>query len=164
MKFIITDNMNESDHLIISVLTKDQASLDQWNEQLKQAARLGLPAKCANPDQIAPQGDEFIYTPGTFARKYEILGGKVDYYGKPYTPIYRYLLNQIPQPVLSKSRILAIGDSMATDITGAFNYGIDSLLLLGGVHPNVDINSSNSLEELFSSFQARPSFIMARPK
>ena len=33
-----------------------------------------------------------------------------------------------------RSRILAIGDSLRTDIAGAAGAGIDSLLIAGGVH------------------------------
>jgi ribonucleotide monophosphatase NagD (HAD superfamily) len=33
-----------------------------------------------------------------------------------------------------RSRILAIGDSLRTDIAGAAGAGIDSLLIAGGIH------------------------------
>jgi ribonucleotide monophosphatase NagD (HAD superfamily) len=47
--------------------------------------------------------------------------------------------------VKDKSRVLAIGDSLKTDVPGATNYGIDSCLTMTGNHNeeigvDVDIN------------------------
>lgn len=35
---------------------------------------------------------------------------------------------------IDKSRVLKVGDAFETDIRGAANYGIDSLLIAGGIH------------------------------
>ena len=36
--------------------------------------------------------------------------------------------------IADRSRILAVGDSLRTDIAGAAGAGIDSLLIAGGIH------------------------------
>jgi ribonucleotide monophosphatase NagD (HAD superfamily) len=36
--------------------------------------------------------------------------------------------------IADRSRILAVGDSLRTDIAGAAGVGIDSLLIAGGIH------------------------------
>ncbi len=43
---------------------------------------------CANPDLMVERGGRMIYCAGAIARAYEALGGKVEYAGKPYLPIY----------------------------------------------------------------------------
>ncbi len=43
---------------------------------------------------------------------------------KPSPEFYDYCLQQFPE--IKKERILMIGDSLSSDITGAINYGIDS--------------------------------------
>ena len=73
----------------------------------------------------------FFYA-GALAQRYEELGGDVLYYGKPYPPIYDACLHLIGDP--DPARVLAIGDSLRTDIAGAAAVGMDSILVLGGIH------------------------------
>ena len=59
------------------------------------------------------------------------------YAGKPYAPIYDLALKLAQgmrdKPV-EKKRVLAIGDSVRTDFTGAATYGIDCLFVTAGIH------------------------------
>ena len=68
------------------------------------------------------------------AARYEALGGRVRYHGKPHAEIYRPVLEMLGLP---KERCLAVGDSMATDIQGATNAGIAALLVADGIHREV---------------------------
>ena len=54
------------------------------------------------------------------------------YFGKPHAPIYRDCFALLK--VTDRSRILAVGDSLRTDIAGANAAGIDGLLGAGR-HP-----------------------------
>jgi ribonucleotide monophosphatase NagD (HAD superfamily) len=56
----------------------------------------------------------------------------VRWHGKPHPSVYDSCLALIG--IAERRRILAIGDSLRTDIAGAAAAGIDSLLIAGGVH------------------------------
>jgi ribonucleotide monophosphatase NagD (HAD superfamily) len=64
------------------------------------------------------------------AKHYEQLGGAVTSFGKPYADVYDVCMKKHSAP---KARVLAIGDSLETDIPGGQNYGIDTLLITGGI-------------------------------
>jgi len=66
------------------------------------------------------------------AELYEKLGGKVVYHGKPHPPIYARARAMLGGA--APERVLCIGDSLRTDIAGANAAGLDSLLLVGGIH------------------------------
>ena len=87
---------------------------------------------CANPDLVVVNGGKTEICAGTVARRYEALGGKVHYFGKPHAPIYQESLALLG--VGDRKRILAVGDSLRTDIAGANAAGIDGLLVLSGIH------------------------------
>lgn len=92
---------------------------------------------CANPDIVVERGTKLIYCAGALAELYQSLGGEVAYAGKPHAPIYRDALakaatvrgKEVPQ-----YRVLAIGDSLRTDMKGAHAFGIDSLFVTAGIH------------------------------
>ena len=54
------------------------------------------------------------------------------YFGKPHPPIYDSCFELLA--TADRRRILAVGDSLRTDIAGAEAAGIDSLLVLNGIH------------------------------
>jgi ribonucleotide monophosphatase NagD (HAD superfamily) len=56
----------------------------------------------------------------------------VRWHGKPYPSVYESCLGLLG--INDKRRILAIGDSLRTDIAGAAGAGIDSLFITGGIH------------------------------
>ena len=68
---------------------------------------------CSNPDKVVVRGEKFMICAGLLAEFYEKIGGKVEYFGKPYPLIYT-------QSVETKNKnILCIGDNLNTDIRGA---------------------------------------------
>ena len=80
---------------------------------------------------------------GSFAKYYEEKGGDVLYHGKPHRPIYDMAWSLLGKP--DKSRIIAVGDSLHTDIQGANGFGIASLFNLVGIHQDeVRVSSENS--------------------
>ncbi len=154
-----------ADYVILSIFTDTENELSKWDRELKIAVKKDIPVICVNPDIMAPYGDRVRYTPGTFAKKYHDLGGQVHYFGKPYQDIYKYLLDPIlSEGKLHKNRVLAIGDSLETDIKGAVAYGIHSLLLLSGVHAKNHLNSTENLKEIFIESGVKPTFLMNQPK
>jgi len=100
---------------------------------LKQMANQQLPMICANPDLLAVRGGELGISAGAIAKLYQSLGDMhIVYYGKPQLEFFQLAVNQLEN--IDKSRLLMVGDAFHTDIVGAVNYGIDSLLVTGGIH------------------------------
>lgn len=103
-----------------------------YEDRLVAGVERGLNMICANPDLEVIRGGKRIICAGALAKRYKQLGGIVIYYGKPYPPIYETCLRQIGNP--HPANVLAIGDSLHTDIAGAARMGMDSILVVGGIH------------------------------
>ncbi len=92
---------------------------------------------CANPDVVVERGEHLVYCAGAIADLYAAAGGEVIYAGKPYRPIYQQALalaqRRRGRPV-EQRRVLAIGDSVRTDLKGAAAFGIDCLFVTAGIH------------------------------
>jgi HAD superfamily hydrolase (TIGR01459 family) len=99
---------------------------------LAPAAARGLPMICANPDLEVIRGGQREICAGMLAQRYEELGGRVRYHGKPDPAIYEHCFNLLG--IARGTPVLGIGDSLRTDIAGAVNAGIDALLVTGGIH------------------------------
>jgi len=99
---------------------------------LEEALKLNLPLICSNPDIEVEIGDRIVKCAGYYAQWYETRGGEVHWHGKPYRPVYEMAWEKLGKP--DKSKICAIGDSLRTDISGAKNFGIDSLWNLDGIN------------------------------
>ena len=91
-----------------------------------------LPMLCANPDLVVLVGERMVTCAGTLAARYEAMGGDVFYHGKPHAPVYDRCLTLMG--IADKRRILAVGDSLRTDVAGANAAGIDCALVTGGIH------------------------------
>ena len=101
------------------------------------------PMISANPDIVVHRGATLLYCAGALAQAYAGIGGQVQQAGKPFAPIYeRALMLAGPS---SKSRVLAIGDALATDIRGAKMAGIDGLFITGGIHRE-DLHGDDAAE------------------
>ncbi len=114
-----------------------------------------LPMICANPDLVVERGDKLVYCAGSLAAAYAAKGGEVLYAGKPYLPIYERTFAQIDRlegAHVPKSRILAIGDGLDTDLKGAHAAGLRSVLIASAVHLPGGLDATK-LGELFA---ARP--------
>ena len=93
------------------------------------ARRLGM--VCANPDLAVVRGGRRLICAGLLARIYAEYGGEVRELGKPHAEIYRPVRRMLDVP---DHRILAIGDSLATDVAGARAAGLAACWVLGGIH------------------------------
>ncbi|WP_319772858.1 TIGR01459 family HAD-type hydrolase [Breoghania sp.] len=104
---------------------------------------------CANPDLVVERGDSLIWCAGALARDYAAMGGKVQILGKPYKPIYDQALGELEKlsdKPADKSRVLAIGDGLPTDIRGAHTQGLDVLFITAGIH-GADFGETEAPEE-----------------
>ncbi|MDJ0613438.1 MAG: TIGR01459 family HAD-type hydrolase [Rhizobiaceae bacterium] len=96
-----------------------------------------LPFICANPDIVVEVVDRLLWCAGALAREYDKLGGETRIVGKPYAPIYDVALEhaeRIADKSIERSKVLAIGDGLPTDIKGAADNTVDALFITNGIH------------------------------
>lgn len=110
---------------------RETGRLEDFVPELGASLRAGLKMICANPDLEIVRGRARILCAGTLAAWYEAQGGDVRWIGKPDRAIYDMALALLRLPA---HRVLAVGDSLRTDIAGAATAGMDSLWVLGGIH------------------------------
>ena len=131
-------SVEEADYVICTGLFDDERETpEHYRVPLERMRDRGLLFLCANPDLVVERGDRLIYCVGAVAEVYAELGGEVLYAGKPHRPIYDAALGRITEkrgaPV-ANARVLAIGDSIRTDLAGAAALGIDGLFITRGIH------------------------------
>jgi HAD superfamily hydrolase (TIGR01459 family) len=110
---------------------------EDYRAVLTAAVARNLEMVCANPDRVVQRGDRLIVCGGALADLYEQLGGRVVMAGKPFAPIYDLAFARTDGALgrpHQRSRILAIGDGLATDIAGAQAQGLDRLFIAAGIH------------------------------
>lgn len=106
--------------------------IEDYEPLLRQALARNLPMVCANPDLVVMRGSRLHLCAGALAKWYEDAGGRVRWHGKPHRSVYDTCLGLLG--IEDRSRILAVGDSLRTDIAGAAGAGLDSVLIAGGIH------------------------------
>ncbi len=106
--------------------------LSEYRAELEALVGRGVVLHCLNPDRVVIHGGAEVPCAGALADLYEALGGNVEWYGKPYPAIYRHALGLAGDPPLDA--VLAIGDSLATDVLGAARMGFDCVFVTGGIH------------------------------
>src|SRR5512140_185575 len=121
--------LQEADYIVCTGLFDDETeSAEDYRGMMLQARERNLTLICANPDIAVERGDRLIYCAGAIAELYRELGGEVIFYGKPHRPIYERAMElaaeRLSHPI-DRRRVLAIGDSVRTDLTGARDFGID---------------------------------------
>jgi HAD superfamily hydrolase (TIGR01459 family) len=128
----------EADYVVCTgLLDERNETPDDYQPTLAAMKARGLTMLCANPDIVVGVGGELVWCAGALAERYAAAGGKVVMAGKPHPEIYAAAFESVARlagRALEPSRILAIGDGVATDLVGAARAGLDSLFLLDGVH------------------------------
>jgi HAD superfamily hydrolase (TIGR01459 family) len=148
--------LEQADYIICTGLFDDEIeTAEDYRSMMLQARERGLPLICANPDIVVERGDRLIYCAGAIAELYRELGGEVIFYGKPHRPIYDRAMELATERRgrVPLNRVLAIGDSVRTDLAGAHGFGIDCLFVTRGIHAEefagVDQLDPASVKELF---------------
>lgn len=134
----LSPSIEEADAILCSGLDDDLSeTADDYRPLLSKAAERGLPFVCANPDLVVDVGGRLYLCAGAIGDLYEDLGGDVFWAGKPHANAYATALadaESLRGATVGKDRILVIGDSVRTDLTGAANFGVDALFVAGGIH------------------------------
>ncbi|MCB2081089.1 MAG: TIGR01459 family HAD-type hydrolase [Rickettsiales bacterium] len=100
--------------------------------QVEHCLKYELPMVCANPDRkVVKQDGRVMLCAGLLGEWYQENGGKVQFFGKPYASAYASCMAYFGTD--DTSRIIAVGDSIHTDIAGARLSNITALLVAGGI-------------------------------
>ncbi|MGE0765868.1 MAG: TIGR01459 family HAD-type hydrolase [Hyphomicrobiaceae bacterium] len=130
--------IEEAQALACTGLVDDRReTADDYKERLASALTRDLPLICANPDLVVHVGPDLLPCAGAIGALYETMGGRVFWAGKPYPVSYDRALAEAARlrdgPV-DRRRVLAIGDSIRTDLAAADGAGIDALFIVTGIH------------------------------
>jgi HAD superfamily hydrolase (TIGR01459 family) len=118
---------------------RNPTELAEFEPVLRDCMRADLKMICANPDLEVVRGGVRVLCAGALAHLYTSWGGDVRSLGKPDPAIYQPAIALLG---VSSDRVLAIGDSLRTDIAGAA-AAVASCWVLGGLHGD-ELGSKNS--------------------
>lgn len=151
--FESTSDLEAADWILNAGPKSGLDTVADYEAPLRRGVERGLPMLCANPDRVVyEQGVRMIHA-GALAARYEELGGRVHYHGKPHAPVFERsiaVLGVVPE------RVLVVGDNRATDVAGAVAAGLDSLLLADGVHRDELIVDERLIEDRAHAFFGTP--------
>ena len=132
MKLTKTDDIAAADFILNTGPWEDDETVADYEPRMVASAARKLPMVCANPDIEVIRGGNRIICAGALAKRYEELGAPVAYHGKPYPEAYRSAMEMMG--IADRSRVVAIGDSLITDIKGGISAGLDAILVTSGIH------------------------------
>ena len=146
------DNIEDCDFLLCTGLFEDFEKDLKFYENLFQN-KVDKKLICTNPDLVVDRGEIREFCAGSVAKIFERLGGKVEYFGKPYPLVY----NQAA--TINNKKVLCIGDNLNTDIKGANIQNFKSLFILNGIH-----NNENNLNKLLSDYKVHADYVQSSLK
>jgi HAD superfamily hydrolase (TIGR01459 family) len=160
--------LESADYVVCSGLNDDETETpDDYRGTLEAMLKRRLFMVCGNPDVVVERGPRLVYCAGSLADLYAGMGGEVLYAGKPYRPIYDMALDKAKVArgqAADLARVLAIGDSVRTDLKGAQAMGIDFLFVTSGIHAD-DLGTreqpeAGALQATFAAAGAMPKAVM----
>ena len=162
--------VERADYIVCSGLFDDEKETpDDYRAMLTRAQARSLRMICANPDIVVERGETLVYCAGALAELYETLGGHVLWAGKPHPPIYDRALAFAAErrgAASAPDRVLAIGDSVRTDLAGANRMGLPCLFVTAGIHAGElgarDAPDAAALAQLFAGASKPPLAVTPR--
>ena len=160
--------LESADYVVCSGLDDDEAETpEDYRARLETMLKRKLFMVCGNPDLVVERGNRLVYCAGSIADLYANMGGEVLYAGKPYRPIYDLALQKaeaISGRKADLKRVMAIGDSVRTDLKGARAFGIDMLFLTAGIHAEDfggrDTPDAGAMKTVFAAAGEMPTAVM----
>ncbi len=116
----------------------------------------GLPVLLSNPDYKAINSvvgfkeQVATLTPGTVGKYLKSKNIEVLEFGKPYIGIYEFAFSELLRNGISvdKSKICMVGDTLRTDVKGANNAGINSVLCIETGITADELKSGKNIDDL----------------
>jgi HAD superfamily hydrolase (TIGR01459 family) len=160
--------LEQADYVVCSGLDDDDTETpDDYRARLDIMLARKAVMICGNPDVVVERGDKLVYCAGSVADLYASRGGEVIYAGKPYRPIYEMALAKAQAAAsrnLALKRVLAIGDSVRTDLAGARDFGVDFLFVTSGIHAGElgarDRPDTSALKDMLGAASEMPKAVM----
>ena len=167
---VVMSPLETADYVVCSGLFDDTIETPEtYRGMLASMRERALFMVCANPDIVVERGATLVYCAGAVADLYVTLGGEVLFCGKPHAPIYEAALAKAAAArgqTTPQARILAIGDSVRTDLTGAVAFGLDCLFVTAGIHAEElghrDAPDRKVLDDIFAAAGVAPKAVMRR--
>lgn len=131
----IASNSDFTD-LACTGIREDEPDPQAYRDELERLLERDVHMHCLNPDRMVVRGGVPEACAGAIADIYQMLGGRVTWYGKPFPAIYTHALQLAGNP--PKDEVLAIGDGLQTDILGAAQMGFDTVFVRGGISAGED--------------------------
>ncbi len=129
--FEIADDDNYRE-LACTGIREGEPDPQQYVAELELLVDRDVHMHCLNPDRIVVRGGATEACAGAIADIFQMLGGRVTWYGKPFPAIYEHALHRAGNP--PKDEVLAVGDGLQTDVLGAARMGFDTVFVAGGIH------------------------------
>lgn len=160
--------LESADYVVCSGLEDDDEDKpEDYRARLETMLKRKTFMVCGNPDVVVERGDRLEYCAGAIADLYATMGGEVLYAGKPYRPIYDMALAkaaEVSGRAVALNRVLAIGDSVRTDLKGARTAGLDFLFVTSGIHAEEvggrDRPDAGALRSVFAAAGDAPKAVM----
>ncbi len=152
-RFTLVDGIDEADWILNAGLAREFDPVDLYEDRLAAGAARGLAMICANPDHAVYELGRLKLHAGSLAARYEALGGRVRYHGKPHAPVFHRVAQVLDRP---RDRLLMVGDNRDTDVAGAAAAGIASLLLADGIHHERLLSGAELDRAALDAFLAQP--------
>ena len=165
--------LERADYVVCSGLFDDTTeTADSYRDMLAAMRARSLFMVCANPDIVVERGDTLVYCAGALADAYAALGGEVLYCGKPHAPIYDAALAAAAGfrggTTPARNRVLAIGNSVRTDLAGAAGFGLDYMFVTSGIHAEQygsrEAPDMTALDAIFAAAGLAPKTVMRKLK
>jgi HAD superfamily hydrolase (TIGR01459 family) len=131
---------------------RNPSNMAEFEPILEECLQHRLSMVCANPDLIVIRGGVRVLCAGALAARYEELGGDVRSLGKPDPAIYQPVLEQLGLP---PEQVLAVGDSLRTDVAGAAGVDLATCWVLGGIHARELSDGSTGFDAVKAEIAAR---------
>jgi HAD superfamily hydrolase (TIGR01459 family) len=140
----LVDTVAAASFLLVTGVADEKVKVGDFDPVLKPAAHAMLPMVCANPDLLVHRGGIEEICAGAIAERYEKMGGRVVYHGKPHRKIYEIIFKAFG--IDDPKRVIGVGDSFRTDVKGAAEMGAGSVLIAGGIHRMELLRGNNKLD------------------
>jgi HAD superfamily hydrolase (TIGR01459 family) len=158
--------LESADYVVCTGLFDDtHETPDDYRATLETMLARKMFMLCGNPDVVVERGIDLVYCAGAIADLYHEMGGEVLYAGKPYRPVYDMAVERAQAASgRTPARILAIGDSVRTDLAGAHAFGADCLFIAGGIHAEElggrETTDVKALAKVFTTAGKMPKAVM----